>query len=200
MNVYVETNFVLEIALLQEHHKSCEDILLLCEAGGVRLVLPAYSISEPYEALGRRHRERQTLRKELDQQLRQLARTASHDHKKAGFQDMLAFLTESSEEDEKRLENTRGRLLRVAEIIPLGSEVLGAATQYQKGHDLKPQDAVVYASVRHHLNQDRPTSSCFLSRDKDFADPDIIAALEELGCRMLFRFDHGHEFIRGSVS
>ena len=44
MNVYVESNFVLELALAQEQFESCEGILSLCEAGNVRLVVPAYSL------------------------------------------------------------------------------------------------------------------------------------------------------------
>lgn len=54
MNVYVESNFVLELALLQEQHVACEEILLLCERGTLRLVMPAYCLMEPYETLGRR--------------------------------------------------------------------------------------------------------------------------------------------------
>ena len=54
MNVYVESNFVLELALLQEQSASCEEILGLCEAGRVQLVVPAYSLAEPYETLVRR--------------------------------------------------------------------------------------------------------------------------------------------------
>ena len=56
MNVYVESNFVLELALLQEQHASCEALLRLCEEGGIQLVIPAYSLAEPYETLTRRHR------------------------------------------------------------------------------------------------------------------------------------------------
>ena len=40
MNVYVESNFVLELALLQEQWTSCEAILTLCEAKSVQLVVP----------------------------------------------------------------------------------------------------------------------------------------------------------------
>jgi len=53
MIVYVETNFVLELALLQEQHESCEAIVQLCQAGAIRLVLPAYSLIEPYETIVR---------------------------------------------------------------------------------------------------------------------------------------------------
>jgi hypothetical protein len=53
VNVYVESNFVLELALLQEQHAACEAIVQLCEAGDLRLVLPAYSFMEPFETLRR---------------------------------------------------------------------------------------------------------------------------------------------------
>jgi len=35
VNVYVESNFVLQLALLQEFHASCEAIVQLCEAGSL---------------------------------------------------------------------------------------------------------------------------------------------------------------------
>jgi predicted nucleic acid-binding protein len=75
VNVYVESNFVLELALLQEQHTSCEELMRLCEEGRIQLVIPAYSLAEPYETLTRRHRQRKRMKAELDDQLRQLART-----------------------------------------------------------------------------------------------------------------------------
>jgi hypothetical protein len=51
MNIYVETNFVLELAFVQEQVESCGAILGLCEAGRATLVLPAFCIAESYEAL-----------------------------------------------------------------------------------------------------------------------------------------------------
>jgi hypothetical protein len=44
MNVYVESNFVLELALLQEEHETCENILALCERAEAKLVLPAFCL------------------------------------------------------------------------------------------------------------------------------------------------------------
>ena len=54
MNIYVETNFVLELAFVQEQHESCEQIVSLCEAGSATIVLPAFCIAESYETLLRR--------------------------------------------------------------------------------------------------------------------------------------------------
>lgn len=77
MNVYVESNFVLDLALLQEQSTSCGEILSLGETNGVQLVVPAYSLAEPYETLTRRQKQRKRLKEELDAELGQIARTAT---------------------------------------------------------------------------------------------------------------------------
>ena len=41
MIVYVETNFLLELAYLQERCASCDEILRLANTGAINLVLPA---------------------------------------------------------------------------------------------------------------------------------------------------------------
>ena len=78
MNVYVESNFVLELALLQEQHASCEEMVRLGEAGRIQLIIPVYSLAEPYETLTSRHRQRKRMKAELDTELRQLARTTTY--------------------------------------------------------------------------------------------------------------------------
>lgn len=47
MIVYIESNFVLELAYLQEEHESCTKILNLSEADNIELVIPAYCVGEP---------------------------------------------------------------------------------------------------------------------------------------------------------
>jgi hypothetical protein len=44
MNVYVETNFILELAWMQEQYESCKNILTLCETGKAKLILPAFQL------------------------------------------------------------------------------------------------------------------------------------------------------------
>lgn len=69
MNVYAETNFVLEMALKQEYYYDCQKIMELCQDGKINLIIPAYSIVEPYETLIRRHRNRKKLKSTLDLEL-----------------------------------------------------------------------------------------------------------------------------------
>ncbi|MDE0349567.1 MAG: hypothetical protein OXM56_07660 [Gammaproteobacteria bacterium] len=65
MKIYVESNFVLELALQQEQASSCEEILELCEGVDRELVVPAYSLAEPYETLIRRRKERERIQRDL---------------------------------------------------------------------------------------------------------------------------------------
>jgi predicted nucleic acid-binding protein len=196
VNVYVESNFVLELALLQEQHASCEDLLRLCEGGRMQLVIPAYSLAEPYETLTRRHRQRKRMKAELDEELRQVARTTTYAHRLSGFHQLTTLLIDSADEEAKCLEEVRSRLLQVAEVIPLEVTILTATTQYQHTHGLSPQDALVYTSVLWHLRQYQGPQSCFLNRNsKDFDDPDLIAELDGYNCKFLPQFDTGHQFV-----
>jgi predicted nucleic acid-binding protein len=201
VNIYVESNFVLELALLQEQHASCEDILRLCEAGNAQLIIPAYSLVEPYETLIRRHRQRKQMKTELDIELQQLACTATYAHRLEGFQNLTALLIDSADEEAKRFEERRSLLSRSAEIIPLDRAILEAATRYQVAHDLSPQDALVYAAVLSHLAQSGAPQSCFLNKNsKDFDDPDLVEELNTYNCRLLPRFDIGYQFILSRTS
>jgi predicted nucleic acid-binding protein len=197
VKVYVESNFVLELALLQEQHASCEKILCLCESADIQLAIPAYSLIEPYETLIRHHHQRKRIKTDLDGEIRQIARTAGYTQRLRGFQDLTALLIDSADEEASALESVRTRLLKSAEIIPLSNEILAAASQYRRAHDLSPQDAVVYASVLSDLNQFTPPLSCFLNRNsRDFDDPDIVEELRNKNCKLLPRFDSGYDYIQ----
>ena len=65
MIVYVESNFVLEMALLQEEHQSCASIISLAESNSIDLAIPAFSLTEPYEVWRRRRWQRSELYQRL---------------------------------------------------------------------------------------------------------------------------------------
>jgi len=200
MNVYVETNFILELALLQEQVASCERILELCERGRAELIVPAYAMAEPYEALTRRQLTRRDLAEELRRELDQLGRSSVYSALISKVGEAVNLLTQSAQEDFDRLEATRRRVAEAAYLIPLDADVLAAAVVSQSRYDLAPQDAIVYASIRIHLARSEPTSACFLSRDaKAFADRNIRNELATFACRFIPRFDHGLQFLENSL-
>lgn len=195
MNVYVESNFVLELALLQEQHAACDRILRLCEEDGQRLVVPAYSLMEPYETLGRRQADRRAVKGKLDDQFREIARTAIYAERLRDFENMTSLLVDSGEEDILRLESVRSRLFACAELVPLEASILTSAAAQRATHGLSAQDAVVYASVLMHL-EGSAEPGCFVTRDSDFDDPDIRQELRGRNCRLLTSFESGLQFLR----
>ena len=200
MNIYVETNFVLEIALLQEECENCELILSLCEENRARLIVPSYSLIEPYEALKRRQKERKEAGIKLDEELQKIARTTTHKEKLSGFNEVIELLAESAEEDSSNLDKICLRLLQIANTIPLDTKVLKMANWYRRQYRFSPQDAIVYASVLSHLNNYRSSMNFFVSRDKDFIDPGITNELQQYNCILLSNFGHAYHIIRRSLS
>lgn len=197
MNIYVESNFVLELALLQEQSGSCSNILQLCRQEKAHLVLPAFSIAEPYETLGRRSRERNTLADSLDSELRQLSRTQPYTERINTLQEVTGFLVRSAEEERSRLTQVMKEVLEIAEVIPLDSAIITSASGLEESLGLSPQDAIVLASVLKHLEESDDEPSCFLNRNtKDFDDPDIVERLGEHNCSLLPRFDDALRYLR----
>jgi predicted nucleic acid-binding protein len=200
VNVYVETNFVLELVFQQEQCVSCEQILQLAETGRIKLVIAAYSLAEPHEKLSRQAKSRREIQQILDTELRQLARTTSYTTRINSIQDIANLLVQSNEDESQRFLYYRDRLLKNTEVIPLTADILTEAAICETPYDLKPQDALVYASVIFHLYQNQPTVASFLNRNsRDFDSPNIVNQLHKLNCRMIPRFDHGYDFIQSQL-
>ena len=201
MNIYVETNFVLELTFEQEQQASCKQILQMCEAGQAHLIIPAYSLAEPHEKLSRQARNRRELQRSLDVELRQLLRTASYASRIKSIQDLASLMVQSNEEERHRFTQCRERLLKIGEIVDLTADILNEAASYETKYDLTPQDALVYASVIAHLRRSQPQQACFLNRNsKDFDSPDIVDELNQFNCKMIPRFDRGYGFLQSQSS
>ena len=200
MNVYVETNFILELAFMQEQHESCLQLLELCRANKINLLIPAYSLVEPYETMIRSDKKRKRLTEELNTEFKQLSRSQSYSEQVNVLQDLASFLLRTREDQKQRLENTITQLVQLAEIIPLDGEIIRAAVSGQTELDLTPQDSVVYASVLSHLSNINSRNNCFLNRNrKDFNTPDITNNLASYNCRVLFSFESGLDYILSQI-
>lgn len=180
----------------QEQSASCEDIVKACESGRPLLVIPAYCLAEPHEKLRRQNTKRKELQRSLDAELSQLARSVEYRTRIKNIQDLSTLLIQSNEEETQRFERNRDQLLSIAEVIPLTAQILISAAGYESTYDLTPQDAIVYASVIHHLQETGELESCFLNKNtKDFDNPDIVEELDRHHCKMLPRFDQGYDVI-----
>jgi len=196
MTVYVESNFVLEQALQQEQSESCDSLVRLAEAGDISLVIPAFSLAEPHQALAQKEKARNRLNNELQQQLSELGRSKPYRGVPGDFGALASVLIRSADQERDGLQRAIRGLLRTAEVIPLDGGIVRAAGELQTTFAMSGQDAIVLASVLWHLDHTKPPESCFLNRNsRDFDDPDVRERLERFGCRFFARFDHGCQFI-----
>lgn len=206
MIVYAETNFVLELAFEQEEHESCRGIVELAREGELELAVPAFCVGEAYGRQIRRQRDREELQRRLAKELGELSRSPAYAGRLDEVREVTALLVETSEEDRGRLETILSEIYETATLIPLGEDVAREAQRQQTSRGLGPHDALVYASVLVHLNDSEtkdPTTEqlrCFVTRDKDFADQDVRADLDGLGCELLFKFDAALKYAQSHLS
>jgi hypothetical protein len=189
MNVYAESNLVLEIALEQDECESCDEIIRLASAGRLRLIIPAFSLAEPHQAIAGKAKARSRMRDDLRIHLNELARSRPHREIPATFDALAAALIASAEFEREGLRRAVSQLLQNADIIPLDAAILGSAAAIEIAYGLSGQDAIVLASVLRHLEANALEESCFLNKNsRDFDDPDILERLDALRCRFFPRF------------
>lgn len=197
MIVYVESNFILELAYLQEQHESCEGILILAEEGAIVLATPAFCLGEPYESYARRSQRRKGVRDQLDREIRELSRSRPYNTLSQESQEIIRVLIASGEHEKQRLDDIVGRVADAAAIIPMDRDVIRAAIRVGIDRGLSPQDAIVYASILAHMANAPGEARCFLTKNsRDFEDPDIQNDLLANNCKLLTKFRDGLGYIQ----
>jgi hypothetical protein len=200
LRVYVETNFVLELVLEQEDGPACESILRSAELASIKLALPAFSLAEASSNLARRHDWRRlTSEDRTGREILQLRRSAAlGDETKAVENSIHRLFARSVQHERENLKRISSRLMQVATILPLSSEVIRQSLR-SRFVDLEVPDAMVLFSILadESLGQE---DACFLSRDAAaFGDPDIRKDLRERRCKFFKSFEDGWKYIGSQV-
>lgn len=197
MIVYAETNFLLEVAYLQERRQSCETILALARRRSVALVIPAFSVAEARSTWDIRLSERNILlRDQLQPLIRQLSRSQQFEALPETSKDLLAAIVASGEEARGRLEQAIAVIEEHGTIEPLSTEVLIAAVELERRCSLSPPDSIVLASVIAHAKSTPVGPKCFVSQDrKGFANPAIYDELAHYQCKVLVNFEDAVGYI-----
>lgn len=200
MNIYCETNFFLEIVFSHEQSKYCEKITFLCQKKKAKLIIPAYSFAEALYKLEAQRKERENFREKLGSQLSQLTRNAKYISQIKNFRVLDTFLTQNIEEEKKRFEKYRKSLAKIAEILAFDAATIQEARQTESKYNLTLQDAIIFSSILQHLQQNKPSQSCFLNRNsKDFNTTDIKTKLKNLNCKFIPSFKDGYSFISSQI-
>ena len=122
MIVFVESNFILEIAYLQEQHASCEDLLALAENAQISLKLPAFSMIEASLSFPQRNARRERFRGEFGRELEELSRSKPYRKFSSIIPPLTAAFIECGENEKKGLDSILVRVLSKCEVIPIGCD------------------------------------------------------------------------------
>lgn len=197
MNIYVETNFLLEIAYEQEQEQACLGLLELVEKSPpLQLAVPAFCYSEALWNLRGRGKERQALQQQVERALREIRRTRSLKEHARG--DLAGLLTQSIQDGESRLEKVRERLTHLGEVLLLTREVFLKAAELSEAFGLQEPDAVVLATVILDMKRSR-SPGWFLTRNSRDFDASVKESLSTLDCTLMTSFDAGLERIRRAL-
>ncbi len=200
MIVYVESNFVLELALLRNEHLACNELLRLSTTAAIRIAIPAFSVGEPYEAWVRRSKQRSELKQRLDSELNEMSRSEPYQGALLAFQELVGLLLQSNDDEKTRLDQALEQILHIATVIPIHSSTLQQAIKFQKSRSLKPQDSIIYASVLEHMVAHPSEPKCFVTTNsKDFVNPDITSDLVTQNCRLLSRFVDALGYVKSKI-
>ncbi len=191
MIVYGESNFVLELTLEQEEQAYAENILAAAERRQVILVVPSFSIDEPFSTVAHRSRIRRQINNSISEQARQLERSPTHAGLVTEIRAVVGKLASLEGHELMKLQSTVDRVLRVATVVPMTSAAFAAAADYSSGFGLSLQDGIVLASTMSHAATRPPTEpKIFANRNpKDFDVPDIVNLLATHGCELAVTFE-----------
>lgn len=197
MIVYVETNFLLELAYLQERCESCQEILRLAQTRNITLVLPAFSAAEARATWQRRASERREFQATLQKTIRQLARSEPFRDLSDKSRDLVSALVAGAEEIRERLEVVTETVETHGVVLPLTADTLTSARRYESAYSLAPPDALVLASIASHAAAAGDEPKCFVSQDaKGFANPTIYDELAGYHCKVIVNFADALAHIR----
>jgi hypothetical protein len=184
MIVYVESNFVLELALVQEQAQDAELILATAERSAIELAIPDVSLSEPFSTVLLRSRARERVVTQLNQQIRDLTRSPRTSPQAPVLQPIPALLRQLDADEDLAVFTIAERLLRTGRLLRLSTDTLAQAQVLQAQYGLQSVDAIIIGAVIVDLAQ-QPLSGdrWFVSRNwRDFDDPGIRTELARYNC------------------
>jgi hypothetical protein len=185
------------LALRQEEAGSADTILERARHHSLKLVLPAFSLIEPYSTLTYRALERRTIYNSLKQQLVLLSRSEPHQQTALALQQLLLMWVDLETRETDLLQSAIIDLLAVGRAIHTEVSDIQQSNRYRSLYDLSPQDAMILSAIIRDLStQDLNEAKCFISTNvKDFNNSGIRAELKSFNCRYISKLVDGLGFI-----
>lgn len=191
MDVFLESNFLLQLTFRQENYPFCERILRSAGPGNYALHVPQYALTEVFQKLRPLRNKREDYQKYLVAQVAEYLREEDSD---ASVMDdftrtLNTLLSARTKAQTERLYSVAAEMAQIAPGPSLTATIIRDAFEQERTHRLSPQDALVYASVLAGLRElpsARP--KLFVTTDEDFNTPQIRQELRTHVCDLLTNF------------
>ncbi|MFT4040008.1 MAG: hypothetical protein QM692_17650 [Thermomicrobiales bacterium] len=193
MTVYVESNFVLELALQQEQAADAREILDHAARGEISLAIPSVSITEPFSTITQRLRSMDRLEKLIGTQARDFARSSLYVAEAQDLTVAQSHLKRLVQQKHKILEPVIAGILAVARVIPVDPASYDLALQLQESLRLDLEDALVLAAVVSDLRRNPSIrTGLFVNKNtRDFFRHDVVEILRRNNCEFSGDFQDG---------
>ena len=199
MNVYVETNFVLNFGLRQEGHNAVVEIVALAQSGRLTLVLPAMAALETISSLEVKRSRRKQLITGMNDELGQLKRSKD----RADLEPLetgIGVLAKLNQQELIEVQKALGQITACARLLTHTERVMSNSIQAQQSLAVDPVDSMIYGAIFTDLeNLASSDSSCFLSTDGTLVSK-VFGELKARHCTCFTRFDEGLEFVQRSMA
>lgn len=195
MIVYIETNFVLQLALRQEHNRYAEAVLKLAEQEKIQLFIPWFCIGESYSKLTYLVRERMQLADECQRIADELSRDAQLRDSELlkWFLNARVELGRFNDEQVQLLDETTIRILKSSKTLRVDANRVQESRRVRKQLEFRASDSIVYGCVLEHAKSESG-EKCFLNNDKAFHQPLVRKELKETKTKVL-AIDKGSDFL-----
>ena len=203
MIVYVESNFVLELALNQEQSKFARKILKQAKQRKVDLAIPAYGLAEPAWTLRNREQRRENLLREMSTDVRELGRSKARSDLTAALMSHIKILRTAGEEDHRKYDEVVRTLLGCARVLDLTVETLREALRVRKKLLVTRHDSYILGSILTDLRKSRRSAGevrLFISRDTKLGKQEISDEFRKFDCRIIPDFKSSYDFIASASS
>lgn len=201
MIVYLDTNFLLEMAFGQEQEIAAKEIMKLAVDGKIELVCPCFVLIEPYWTIKNRDSNRKQLLKSIELELQQQQRSPNNSIEIGNLTNAHVSITNIGIKEGNAYSDILNKVLEIGTFIDITKDTFISSLTYSSSYGLGPQDALIYSAIiRDMKKQSSGALKCFLSRNsKDFDIDALKRELSEYNCRYFTNFEHGLWYINSQI-
>lgn len=201
INVYIETNFLLNIAKKQEESFYSSKILRLAKNKKIILILPIYCIPESYSALFRKHELFRKLKRRAITVLDDINRSRLHKPIYEVYKNLPTEIAVIIQREVNRLDKVITEVWKSAKILNSSSEIHKKGIVFRTTLDLQHEmDAAIFSTIENDLKTTKSSAEkIFLTADEKMLTPELIKLLSQRNCTCFHSFMKAYKFIENRI-